>query len=149
MSTDMHVLPANIAKRVRVTKTGCWEFLGATNSKGYGTAAHQGRVRLTHRIAYELAHGNIPAGLVVDHLCHNKRCCNPAHLEAITVTENNRRAWRDGLQTVSPLAKRNAAKTHCPAGHEYTGDNLRVTARGYRVCRACHRARAAKRRRSA
>ena len=71
-----------------------------------------------HRVAYELVKGKIPAGLELDHLCRNRICCNPAHLEAVTGRENS-------LRGVSPWAK-NACATHCPRGHPYDAENTYV-----------------------
>src|SRR5207245_6492477 len=73
----------------------CWPWRGTIQSKGYGHL----NGRLVHRIVYELVHGPIPAGLTIDHLCRNRRCANPSHLEAVTMKENYDRGegWR-GLQ---------------------------------------------------
>jgi len=94
---------------------------------GYGRATFEDRTQNAHRVAYVLAHGPIAAGLHVDHLCRNRLCCNPAHLEAVTVRENLYR---------SPAMIARVSKTHCPRGHPYSGNNLRVYASG-RQCRAC------------
>lgn len=113
----------------------CWDWT-AHKSRGYGSfkAVRAGR-RVTvsaHRLAYELAVGLIPAGLEIDHLCRNKACCNPLHLEPVTSRENSRR-WQlaDGVL---------AGATHCPRGHSYSGDNLYVNPQRRRVCRECNRA---------
>lgn len=77
---------------------GCWEYTGYINEKGYGiyagkpTASGKAFGGLAHRVAYEIfVPGGIPKGLVIDHLCENKACCRPSHLEAVTNSENARR----------------------------------------------------------
>jgi HNH endonuclease len=65
----------------------CWPWGGTIQSKGYGLVGG----RLVHRVVYELVRGPIPAGLTIDHLCRNRRCANPSHLEAVTMQENYRR----------------------------------------------------------
>jgi hypothetical protein len=113
---------AHLASRLEVVAGGpCWLFSGAINSKGYGCLGD----RLAHRIAYEDANGPIPEGMQIDHLCRNRTCCNPAHLEPVTLQENMRR--------------RGAIRTECPQGHPYDEANTRVNARGHRSCRECQK----------
>lgn len=99
-------LPRNWHSKIRVTDTGCWHWTAAVNSQGYGCVGVLGKIHSTHRISYELLVGPIPAGLQIDHLCRNKRCCNPEHLEPVTAKENNRRA-------------RLARLPDCPKGHGF------------------------------
>lgn len=77
--------------------TECWPWLRGTRD-GYGMARFDGKQQSAHRVAYQLTHGPIPDGLVVDHVaargCRMRACCNPAHLEAVTHRENARRARR-------------------------------------------------------
>lgn len=97
-------------------ETGCWEWVASKN-RGYGRIGiGGGKWRFAHRVAYELIEGPIPADLELDHLCRNPSCINPAHLEPVTGRINTLRS-----NGVSAL---NARKTHCPAGHEYTPDNI-------------------------
>jgi hypothetical protein len=104
----------------------CWIWIAAETSRGYGCWAVQGKPTSTHRITYETFVAPIPEGLTIDHLCRVKLCCNPAHLEAVTQAENNRRAC--------------AHITHCPQGHPYEGENLTTHGtRQARVCIACRR----------
>lgn len=118
--------------------TGCWEWSGATNSRGYGQVSiGGGQVLLAHRVSYMLHVG--PIEDTVHHTCCNKRCVNPHHLEALGRGENVKRAWRDGLVTDSWLGAMNRRKTHCKQGHPYSGDNLYVDPRGERYCRTCKR----------
>ncbi len=79
--------------RVNVsTPDACWEWIGAKN-QGYGWLSYQGKPGTAHRIAYTLAKGVIPEGLVVRHTCDNRPCCNPDHLLVGTVADNNRDMW--------------------------------------------------------
>lgn len=66
---------------------GCWNWTGSKTS-GYGNIRHEGRGLYAHRISYEFAHGPIPDGMVIDHICHNPACVNPAHLQAVTHRQN-------------------------------------------------------------
>ncbi len=75
---------------------GCWEWSGYTSRDGYPRLSISNdpkRIVLAHRVSYELHKGPIPEGLQIDHLCHNKSCTNPDHLEAVTGAENTRRWW--------------------------------------------------------
>jgi hypothetical protein len=116
--------------------TGCWLWTGCLTSKGYGHFGLNRRAILAHRAAYELLVGPIPSGLELDHLCRVRSCVNPAHLEPVTHAENVRRGAAHG--TYGSFER---AKTHCPKGHPYSGDNLVDRADGSRSCRACAKAR--------
>ena len=117
----------------------CWPWKASRHANGYGKfGLHHPTVVYAHRYAYELLIGPIPAGLALDHLCHNadrscpgksacqhRRCVNPTHLEPVTNEENLRRSA--------------ARVTHCPRGHPYDEQNTRII-RGARTCRICGRA---------
>lgn len=110
----------------------CWLWIGGTTTLGYGTFKAEGRrMVMAHRFSYELARGQIPAGLHLDHLCRNPPCVNPAHLEPVTPRENI-------LRGISDAAK-NAAKTACPKGHPYDAANT-YSRKGHRQCNVCRRA---------
>jgi hypothetical protein len=116
--------------------TPCWEWTG-TRSRGYGNIWWRGKVLRAHRAAYELLRGAIPSGLTIDHLCRNHSCVNPEHLEAVTHEANV-------LRGLSPSAI-HARKTHCIHGHPFDEANTYRTAKGWRFCKTCQRARKAAR----
>jgi hypothetical protein len=80
------------------TPHDCYIWQGATNGRGYGTISHNGRRKYVHRVTYELEHGPIPNGLMIDHLCRETLCCNPEHLEAVTNRENTLRGKVSALR---------------------------------------------------
>ena len=99
----------------KVEFTGfCWNWTAGTSAKGYGCfrlGGHDGKRTSAHRVAYELLVGPIPDGLELDHLCRNRRCVNPDHLEPVTGDENKRRspamaAHRSRLHTFTKAARR-------------------------------------------
>lgn len=138
MSKRLGPTPKPLPERFwpKVQKTGsCWLWLGALHpTAGYGRIRLAGRGAPTvpaHRVAYELLVGPIPDGLVLDHLCRNRGCVNPAHLEPVTNGENVRRG-------VS-FSTANRRKTHCPKGHPYDAANTYLVRGQWRACRTCRR----------
>ena len=117
--------------KVDKTET-CWLWLGYTNKDGYGEYKSDFlTTRLAHRIAFGLDTGQLPKDLQLDHLCRNRHCVNPDHLEAVTGLVNTRRS-NVGLHELS--------KTECPHGHPYDEENT-LHSGGKRFCRTCKRTR--------
>lgn len=114
------------------TETDCWEWEAAKSPNGYGQVKHDGRTRSAHRTVYEQLVGPIPDGLDLDHLCRNRGCVNPDHLEPVTRREN--------LLRGDTLAASNAAKTRCLRDHPLHGANLYIyPSNGRRACRICRK----------
>jgi len=115
---------------IKVKKSNnCWEWQASKNNKGYGTFWHNKKYVKAHRVSYELFKGLIPQDLTIDHLCRNRKCVNPEHLEAVTMKENTLRGI--GFSAI------NKRKTQCPKGHPYSGDNLFIRKTGGRGCKIC------------
>ena len=134
----------------------CWPWLAYLDKEGHGRFTvmgddGRGHPIGAHRMAYQLAVGQIPEGMHIDHTCHtndagcreakncqHRRCCNPRHLEPVTPDENR---WRGRWAPTE-----NAKRTHCQRGHEFTDENTYFPARGGRQCRECMRMRDRRRR---
>jgi len=123
-----------------IPECGCLVFTGNINRHGYGLIKDDsGKDRTVHRVAYELAKGPIPDGLVIDHKCRVRSCVNPDHLEPVTQRENCLRGI--GIPAI------NASKTHCYRGHELSDENTYPGWRdkGERRCKTCTQDRARER----
>jgi len=130
MFTRRRPLLDRFQEKYQVNEAGCWVWTATGVANGYGTIDVDGRHALAHRVAYELFVGEIPAGLDLDHLCRNRRCVNPAHLEPVTRSENLRRGFE---------------ARGCKNGHPFSDTAFSIVRRAdggtERRCKICHRAR--------
>lgn len=111
---------------------GCWQWQGVLDNHGYGLLSVSGLNRLAHRLSYLIFKGEIGSQLQIDHLCRNRKCINPEHLDAVLQSENLRRGF--GLPGV------NSRKQRCPSGHAYSHENTYVYPKsGHRRCMTCQR----------
>ena len=122
------------AAKYVVSPSGCWNWTASVNEGGYGQFFVGGKRWRSHRFAWTAFRGEIPAGLELDHLCRNRRCCNPEHLEPVTRRENQRRGN-------GPTA-RNIDATHCVNGHAFDAKNTHFRKSGKRTCLRCNADRA-------
>ena len=122
------------AERIRVMPSGCWEWKLSRMKSGYGachTMAPSGKRLFTsaHRHVYQRLVGPVAPEMTIDHLCRNRPCVNPEHMEVVTRAENLRRGF--GASAI------NARKTHCIRGHEFTPENTKPREGDKRHCRTC------------
>jgi hypothetical protein len=115
--------------KYEVARNGCWLWQQPLDRDGYGSFYLRRRNRRAHRVGWFSAHGEIPAGMVIDHSCGNRSCVNPSHLRLQTKRQN-------ALENSRSICAVNARKTHCAKGHPFD----RVTPQGSRSCSICERA---------
>lgn len=135
------MLPTKIQSRIQTDDNGCWNWIGATRPDGYGIMYNKekGKPQRAHRVTYSLLVEPLIEGLVIDHLCRNRRCVNPNHLRQTTQRENT-------LSGVGPAAKKHA-QTECVKGHKFDKSNTYIhPKRGTRHCRTCTNETSARRR---
>lgn len=114
--------------------SGCWLWMMALGSDGYGRISIRGRTRLAHRASWEAHRGAIPVAMVIDHLCRNRSCVNPDHLRVTTIGEN--------VRCGNGPTGQHLRATHCIRGHAFDAINTYRYARtGWRRCRECQRTR--------
>lgn len=127
---DYLALPEQLSSKIEpCPTTGCWLWIGYVNKQGYGWVNYgsgKDRFYRAHRIIYELLVRPIPKGLHCDHLCRNRCCVNPLHIEPVTPLENTRRG--EDYRVV---------QTHCKYGHPLTDKNILRRGRKGRRCIAC------------
>lgn len=114
----------------RDEQTRCWQWVASKNSSGYGTFGVKRRIVATHRLTFSIFNGPLDSSLEIDHLCRNRACCNPAHLEQVTKRTNVLRGENNAAQ--------NARKSVCKAGHPLEGENVYQNG-NRRICKACRR----------
>lgn len=118
-------------EKVKIT-SHCWIWNASKNEDGYGLFRFNGKVRRAHQFSYKLYKGKLKDGCEIDHICKNRSCVNPYHMEGVTHKENTLRG-----NTVGGVYAR---RTHCKSGHPFTGENVYSRGPGLgRGCRACNK----------
>jgi len=123
-------IPIETRLEAKIEKTAdCWFWTGLLTYNGYGqfTYKENGKAKcmMAHRAVYQVFVGPINSGLTLDHLCENRSCVNPEHLEPVTIGENIRRASRSTSET-------------CKYGHLYKDQSKHYKTKGARRCHECH-----------
>ncbi len=131
------------SKVERLGDNYCWIWQGTKMKNGYGQlrvgSKRDGsrRMELVHRFAYRHFKEPIPYSFQINHLCRNRACVNPNHLEALSAVEHYKQV-RDHSKAVAATRRRQNAKTHCPYGHHYSKENTYIDTNGWRSCRTCN-----------
>lgn len=130
MTPTTSALPERFWSKVQQTET-CWNWTATRCRGGYGQFRLDGKIQRAHRVSYLHLVGEIPAGLELDHLCRNRACVNPDHLEPVTRRENTIRGAAGEVN-----ARRELSRTHCKRGHAFDEQNT-LWSKGRRYCRPC------------
>lgn len=124
-------LPERFWSKAHIASNGCWEWTGGKFTSGYGVFKWLGRSRYVHRITYSTFRGPIVLPLQCDHLCRNRACCNPSHIELVTQSENISRGMSATHARGTPFCR--------PGLHRITEGNVYTTPGGKRECRVCRK----------
>lgn len=128
----MRTIPIRrLLSKIIIIDNGCWKWVGAVQTSGYGYFWNGVKYQTTHRFMYQYYYGDLDDAFTIDHLCRNPTCCNPLHLEQVSQKVNF-------LRGNAPAAI-NKRKTHCKRGHKFTPDNIYSPPKHptYRHCRTC------------
>ena len=120
------IVGQKILTRFYEDENRCWVWVGAVDGRGYGNVKIGQKWFRTHRLSYLIFVEDLIKGLVIDHICRNKLCMNPNHLEQVTQQTNLHRG------------NTNINKRICKNGHPFDDKNTRYTSSGSRQCRRCH-----------
>jgi len=117
-------------KKIQIKDNGCWEWIASKSWKGYGQIGNNEKIVYAHRFIFEYYYGSICPDLQIDHLCRNRACVNPLHLQQVSQTENQHRGF-------GPCGI-NWRKINCKYGHEFTQENTYIRPNGNRSCNKCN-----------
>lgn len=119
-----------LKKLTQEDENGCWNWISCVGKNGYGVYSIQGKRQYTHRLAYEFSGQKLDSDLCLDHLCRNRKCCNPEHLEQVTQAVNTNRG--DGVNY------QYKPKDYCSKGHKYSEVGFyKWNNRPGKVCKIC------------
>lgn len=117
--------------RIKINSNDCWEFKNIHKSTGYGRFSVNNNPTLAHRFSYALFNGDLIKGMMIDHVCRNRKCVNPEHLRQVTPVQNV-------FENSENIVIANKNKTHCKKGHELKEGNIYYIDNGKeRRCRIC------------
>lgn len=117
-------------KFIMVDPANCWIYSGDRSREGYGRFYINKKAFLAHRVSWKIFHGSLTSGLVIDHICMNKKCINPDHLREVSIRTNV-------MENSNGLAYLNSIKTLCKNGHPLEARNLQLSTAGHRRCLTC------------